>query len=243
MVKWRLLETGAQSGAFNMALDELVLDHAVRGKSVPTVRFFSWQPSCLSLGYMQKADEALLMRCRQLKLDVVRRPTGGLAVLHENDLCYSVVAPLGKGPLPARLQEANLKISSSLCLGLKLLDIPAEVSVNRELDGEALACCEAASLYEVTVQGMKILGSAQLQREGWLLQHGSLTLDANPDRLAAVLSLNDWQKSRIAEKATGVSQVLGRKVEAAAITAALCTGITRGLGIKAEPGPLTESEK
>lgn len=243
MDKWRLLETGAQSGAFNMTLDTVLLQHAVNGQSPPTLRFFSWQPACLSLGYMQKADDDLLNRCRRLGLDVVRRPTGGLAVLHEQDFCYSVVAPLGRGPLPVQLQEANRKINSALQAGLRSLSIPAEVSVNRESVGDVLACCEAASLYEITVRGQKIVGSAQLQKNGWLLQHGSLTLNLKPERLATVLSLNDRQINGITKKAAGLYQITGRRIQSDVLAAALCTGFARELRIVAEPAELTATEK
>jgi lipoate-protein ligase A len=243
MDKWRLLETGAQSGAFNMTLDTVLLQHAANGQSPPTLRFFSWQPACLSLGYMQKADDDLLTRCRLLGLDVVKRPTGGLAVLHEKDLCYSVVAPLGIGPLPVRLQEANRKINSALQAGLRSLSIPAEVSVNIGSAGNVLACCEAASLYEVTVRGQKIIGSAQLQKNGWLLQHGSLTLDFKPERLAAVLLLSDRQINGIVKKAAGLYQITGRRIQSDVLAAALCTGFSRELGIVAEPAELTATEK
>jgi lipoyl(octanoyl) transferase len=242
MHNWRLLLTGANHGPFNMALDDWLLNRAAGGTGGPVLRFYTWEPACLSLGYLQKTDDGLPERCRRLGLDLARRPTGGLAVLHGSDLCYSIVAPLGCGPLPAGLREASLIVNRGLQAGLYSLGIPAEISVTVGYAADATACFEAASLYEVTAGGRKLAGSAQLQKQGWLLMHGSLTLELNALTLAAALSLSKQQLGRIQEKADGVNRLAGRQMGVREVTAALCHGFCRELNISPEPGILSAGE-
>lgn len=242
MADWRLLDTGARNGSENMAVDEALFSGVVSGVSPPTVRFFTWEPACLSLGFLQHPGSGLPDACRRHKVDMVRRPTGGLAVLHGQDLCYSVTARLGRGPLPAALQEAAFKINHALRAGLRLLGLPAEVTVAAEQAEPALACADAVSLSEVTIKGKKVIGSAQLFRNGCLLQHGSLTLDFDPAVLAAMLDLAREGIERLAGKATGLKQAIGREVSAAEATVALQEGFMTVLGISLEPGVLTPAE-
>ncbi|HAP32223.1 MAG TPA: lipoate--protein ligase family protein, partial [Firmicutes bacterium] len=126
MTSWRLLDTGARGGSENMAIDEALFTGVISGYSPPTLRFFTWEPACLSLGFRQQAGVRLLAACRRHQVEVVCRPTGGLAALHGEDLCYSVTTRLGEGPFPAALQQANLKINQALRAGLRLLGLPAE---------------------------------------------------------------------------------------------------------------------
>lgn len=242
MTEWRLLDTGARSGSENMAIDEALLTGVVSGNSPPTVRFFTWAPSCLSLGFRQQAGSGLLAACRRHKADVIRRPTGGLAAWHGQDLCYSVTARLGQLPLPAALQQANLKISDALRAGLRLLGLPAQVTVAAEQTQSVQSCAAAVSLHEVTIDGKKVIGSSQLLSNGCLLQHGSLTLDFDPAALAALLGLTRAGAGRLAEKATGLRQAAGRVISAAEAAAALREGFTAGLGVTLEPGGLTPAE-
>lgn len=242
MLEWRLLETGEQNGALNMAIDEALLLGVASASSPPTFRLFAWQQECLSLGFTQQVDNSLLDGCRQQKVTVVRRPTGGAAVLHYRDLCYSVTARLGKEPLPRALQEANLKINYALQAGLQLLGLPAEISFLADGRRTAeLACAAAVSLYEVTVEGKKVLGSAQLQKEGCLLQHGSLALDFNPARLGVLLGRRGNRE--LAASATGLRQVAGRDFNATEVGAALAAGFAQCMGVRLERAGLTEAEQ
>lgn len=242
MTSWRLLDTGARSGSENMAVDEALFSGIISGTSLPTLRFFTWEPACLSLGFRQQPGVRLLAACRRHKVEVVRRPTGGLAALHGEDLCYSVTARLGEGPFPAALQQANLIINHALCAGLRLLGLPAEVTVASGYVYAGQACAGAVSLYELTVNGKKIIGSAQLFKSGFLLQHGSLALDFDPAVLVDVVGLAPEGADKLAEKATGLKQAAGRVISAPEAAAALREGFVTVLGFSLEPGGLTTAE-
>jgi len=242
LTDWRQLDTGARSGSENMAIDEALFTGVVSGNSPHTVRFFTWEPACLSLGFRQQAGRGLLDACRRHKVDVVRRPTGGLAAWHGQDLCYSVTARLGQVPLPAALQQANLKINHALRAGLRLLGLPAQVNVAVKQAQSVQSCAAAVSLHEVTINGKKVIGSAQLLSNGCLLQHGSLSLDFDPAALAALLGLTRARAGRLAEKATGLRQAANRVITAAEAAAVLRKGFMAGLGVSLEPGGLTPAE-
>lgn len=224
-----------------MAIDEALLAGVASGTSPPTFRLFTWKPPCLSLGFFQHPSNSVLMECRRRKIAVIRRPTGGLAVLHGWDLCYSVTAPLGINPLPPGLQQAVLRINLALRAGLKILGLPAEVALLKERKQEAIACVEATSLYEVVVDGKKIVGSAQLQKNGCLLQHGSLFLDLVPATFSAVFGQATGYKN-FANKSICLQQVAGRAVTVAEAAAALQAGFAGELGIVLEQGLLSNIE-
>jgi len=227
-----------------MAIDEALLHHIIRGDSPPTLRVFSWEPECLSLGFMQQADERLVTDCERFGISLVRRPTGGYAVLHGEDLCYSVVAKMGDGPLPASLQSANMQISLSLRAALHCLGVPAEISETKERETSSYtACAEAASLYEITVRGKKIIGSAQMQSQGHLLQHGSIALNFDPARIATLLNLNQAGERELTAKATDLRQAGGRVFSREEICVALAGGFSKVFAVEMQPGDLTEKEQ
>ncbi|MCX5883914.1 MAG: hypothetical protein NTU74_19585 [Deltaproteobacteria bacterium] len=120
MKPWRLLDTGILPGALNMGIDQALLEMHAAGESPPTLRFYQWQPPAVSLGYFQKQHGLNLSACRDLGLDVVRRPTGGRAVLHVNDLTYSVIAGAGEN-IPLSLPAAYGLLCEALLAGFQLL--------------------------------------------------------------------------------------------------------------------------
>lgn len=175
---WRLLDTPPASGAWNMAVDE-VLMASVREGSAPTLRFYRWSPACLSFGRNQPArghydPEAL----RAAGVAVVRRPTGGRAVLHDAELTYAVVAPVRALGTPRAAYRA---INRALVAGLARLGAAAAVQGpgGGRSPVPSLAPCFAEPVEgEVLAGGRKLIGSAQLCEEGVLLQHGALPLRA-----------------------------------------------------------------
>src|SRR5437867_13293237 len=123
--QWRLLREGRADGAANMARDEALLDSALRG-GPPTLRIYSWLRPTLSLGAHQPSSDTDLRACRRLGVDLVRRPTGGGAVLHDVEVTYAVAARFGEGPVPSSVIGVYEGISSALVAGLGLLGVPAE---------------------------------------------------------------------------------------------------------------------
>ena len=183
---WRWLPLRGAPGAQQMALDEALLDEVAAGRSPPTVRCFRWQSPCITLGRFQGAGELDLDRCRAAGLAVVRRPTGGAAVLHGADLGYAVVLPAASlRPLggPAGLYRA---VGEALAAALRAMGLPAETRSGPGGRPEG-ACFAALGSCEVVVGNLKVVGSAQLRRPGATLQHGSIYAGEGPEAIAAYL--------------------------------------------------------
>ncbi|MGD9253963.1 MAG: hypothetical protein PVG92_08530, partial [Holophagae bacterium] len=161
MQTWRLIIDGDLAGAANMARDVAILEAVASGGSPPTLRLYGWNPPCLTLGRHQGVDAANFEFCRSNGIDIVRRPTGGRALLHHLEQTYSVVAPLGAGPLPKPLQEAYRTICRALVAAMQSLGVRAELTggeVNLRLPGPrtTVPCFEAPAAGEVVVQGRKL---------------------------------------------------------------------------------------
>jgi lipoate-protein ligase A len=173
-----------------MAVDAALLAWAVRTHPErPVLRLYRWARPALSLGVHQRVSDELVARCAERGVDVVRRPTGGTAVLHGDDLTYSVVAPSGgRGVL-----DAYSWVAEGLIAGLALLGITAETGGpgNRLVGPPALdarsACFATTVGADLKVGGSKICGSAQVRRSGWFLQHGSIPLGDNRPMTADLL--------------------------------------------------------
>lgn len=187
---WRFLNTGSGNAFFNMAVDEAIVRGVAGGGSPPTVRTFGWTPPAVSFGYAQKVGrEVDADRCRSRGIHLVRRPSGGRAVLHWNELTYSVLCLADDPLLGGSIQESYRKISACLVAGLRRLGVVAEFEPRRSPAtsprGEGLTspCFSSTTQYEVTLDGRKIIGSAQRRLGEVLLQHGSLLLGPEHKRL------------------------------------------------------------
>lgn len=179
---WRLIVDGDLAGALNMARDMAILEAVAGGESSPTLRLYGWSPPCLSLGRHQGVEAANLDFCRAEGIHVVRRPTGGRALLHHLELTYAVVAPVGIDPLPCGLQEAYRSICKALLRAMHALGVEAEltggeVNVHLPSPRSSVPCFEAPAGGEVVVRGRKLIGSALRAHAGAVLQHGALVVD------------------------------------------------------------------
>jgi lipoate-protein ligase A len=179
---WRLIIDGDLGGALNMARDMAMLEAVAEGESQPTLRLYGWDPPCLSLGRHQGNEAADLDFCRVEGIDVVRRPTGGRALLHHLELTYAVVAPVGVDPLPRGLQDAYRSICTALVRAMYALGVEAEltggeVNVHLPSPRSSVPCFEAPAGGEVVVRGRKLIGSAMRAHAGTVLQHGAIVLD------------------------------------------------------------------
>ncbi len=242
---WRLAVTEPLDGARNMAIDEALLRARIAGEAGPTIRFFAWRPPTVSLGYGQPLDERIdLEACARLAIGLVRRPTGGSAILHETadaEVTYSVVARADDFPGADDVLETYRTVSDGLVGGLARLGISAVVvPVTRpRRGGHAPAFCFARTgSYEIAVAGRKLVGSAQRRQRGAFLQHGSVLLDADPARLRAVFP---GERAPLATVTT-VATVLGRRVGFEETVAALAAGLADRLGVRLVPGGLTPAE-
>ena len=223
---WRFLDSGGASGARHMAVDDALITLCRRGLSPPTLRLFSFRPVCLSLGRFQPAPPET---CREPGLEVVRRPTGGRAVLHRGDICYSVVAPADHPLVAGSIHQSYGKIACALAEALAILGLPPlQGAAAQSRLPAADWCFEAMAPHELALDGAKLVGSAQLRRDGILLQQGSIRL-APPD----------GQPSG----ATSLEEALGRRVSRPEIASALVEGFTRAWGMQFRRGRLTAEEE
>ncbi|HCW50627.1 MAG TPA: hypothetical protein DGR79_00940, partial [Clostridiales bacterium] len=209
--EWRLIvEDEPRCAAENMAVDEAVARSVAAGNAPPTLRFYRWRPPAVSLGYFQDAAEAVdLEACRAEGVSVVRRLTGGRAVLHDREVTYSVVVP--SALLPDSVVESYRLLAEGLVTGLRALGYRAYLAPERpERAGDpgpgvpGAACFEVPSSYEILVGGRKVVGSAQVRRAGVILQHGSIMLELDAARLARVLGLGSEGAERLRARAAGL---------------------------------------
>ena len=170
---WRLFQDGPGDAAWNMSVDEALLLGAP--DAPPALRLYTWREPSVSLG-LRQAEPPWLERCEALGVPVVRRVTGGGAVLHAGDLTYSVVAPLAAPELPGDLRGSYEWIRARLIRGLELAGLAAERSSARAGADRLELCFAGATGYEVELDGEKLVGSAQRRGGRAFLQHGSIRL-------------------------------------------------------------------
>jgi lipoate-protein ligase A len=248
---WRLLHTGLSDGPTNMAIDEAILMAVAAGLSPPTLRFYGWEPPCVSVGYAQSLrDEIDLDACRRLGYGWVRRPTGGRAILHVDELTYSVVAPMGEPRVAGDILTSYRRLSAGLVAGLARLGCAVQQAgqgVERDAPDPSAACFDVPSPYEVMVRGRKLIGSAQARRRRTVLQHGTLPLQGDVARLAQVLALPQVERESLRVtlrgRAIALDEALGRAVSFDQAAEALARGFSRALHLTLAPGELTDDER
>lgn len=249
MKSWRLLITSHARGAWNMAIDEAILEHVGRGESPPTFRLYAWEPACLSLGHAQPFADVDISRLKQHGWEVVRRVTGGRAILHTDELTYSIVAPSNEPSVEGSVLESYNRIAQALLGAVQSLEIPVEAKEGKANHTEPLnpVCFEVPSTYEITVDGKKLIGSAQARKKKSVLQHGSLPLTGDLTRICQALvfeneSARETASKRLLERATTVESALGREISWEAAALAFVLAFESQLGISFERGELSESE-
>ena len=245
MRPFRLLVTEPTDGAANMALDEALLRSRLDKTGPPTIRFFAWEPPTISLGYGQPIDESIdLDEAARMGIGLVRRPTGGSAILHEGpdlELTYSVVGAAGDFSGADDLLATYRWIGAALAAGLTTLGAPVEMVPVRPSDPTAMPafCFARTGSYELEVGGRKLVGSAQRRQGSGFLQHGSVMLGAAPDRLRRVFT---GQADPLAGMTT-LEAVLGRRPSFAETADALARGFRDAHGIELCPGRLGPEEQ
>ncbi|HYK73402.1 MAG TPA: biotin/lipoate A/B protein ligase family protein [Pseudoneobacillus sp.] len=252
---WRFIDSGNCSPSFNMALDEALLDWHSEGKIPPTIRFYGWDPATLSIGYFQKVEKEInLDAVKEHGLGFVRRPTGGRGVLHEHELTYSVIVSEDYPDMPKTVTEAYRVISEGILRGFQLLGLDAYFAVPKTAEEkEALksprsaVCFDAPSWYELVVEGRKVAGSAQTRQKGVILQHGSILLDLDEDKLFSLFKYpSDRVKERMQkafkDKAVAINEISSRKIVIDEAKEAFLKGFEEGLNIELIPYTLSDSE-
>jgi lipoate-protein ligase A len=253
---WRFIDSGNCSPFFNMALDEALLDWNSEGIIPPTIRFYGWNPATLSVGYFQKAEKEIdLEAVEKYGLGFVRRPTGGRGVLHDQELTYSVIVSEEHPDMPKTVTEAYRVISEGILQGFRELGLDAYFAVPKteeERQGlknpRSAVCFDAPSWYELVVEGRKVAGSAQTRQKGVILQHGSILLDLDEEKL---FNLFKYPSERVKErmqknfknKAVAVNALREIPVTIDEAKAAFKKGFEKGLDITLEPYTLSVDEQ
>ncbi len=255
---WRFSDTGFHDGAFNMQVDEEMAQRVRDGISPPILRVYGWDPPTVSIGFNQDESDFDLDALRRAGLGFVRRPTGGRAILHADELTYSVAVPLGE----RRPRELYRSINEGLLEGLRLLGIEAvmsnEESDFRQLyaDPSSIPCFASSAKSEIQVRGRKFVGSAQRRYGPAILQHGSILLGPEHRRIAEYLSPEARSFRAVIDESllTGTidaREILGRTVTFEEASSCVRRGFERRWGIVFEeaapsfspaPEPIIEPE-
>lgn len=234
MERWRFIDSGPGTAAVNMAVDASLLDEAAAGEVPPVLRFYAWSPPAVSLGRFQDERASVNAEaCRKRGIDIIRRITGGRAVLHNNELTYSVISRTDYSLFPNDVLGTYKEIASGLLAGLRNLGMPAEM-VSRsgrhaglvKSDPKDPACFSSPSWYEILVNGRKIVGSAQRRITGAFLQHGSILIDYDPVLEAEVIPGGGMR-----DAVTSVRRELGKEVSHKEIKEAFQKGFADAMGM------------
>jgi lipoate-protein ligase A len=250
---WRFLNTHFGNAFFNMAADEAIV-HAVAKGADPVFRVYAWHPPAISFGYAQHVGREIdPEKCRQKHIDIVRRSTGGRAVLHWNELTYSVICKIDDPSMGGNIQEAYRNISSGLLAGLALLNISATLESRRQAQpsprGKELTapCFTSTAQYEITYQGRKLIGSAQQRIGSVLLQHGSLLLGPEHKQMIDLLPagkeiLRDRFQYELEQYTTSLAEIFRPDISFDTLAQALRQGMLNTFPIAFADGDLTVEE-
>ena len=230
--EWRLLQTGYNNAYKNMAIDRAVMVSNSKKSVPPTVRFYGWKPSAISIGYFQSLeDEVELETCNKLNIDYVRRITGGGAVFHENELTYSIVISESNPLIPKNILDSYGRICGSIIKGLRNLGIESIY----------------APINDILSDGKKISGSAQTRKIKTVLQHGTVLMDVDAERMFSVLKvpnekIKDKMISNVNERVTSIKHILGENISFDEIANSMKKGFEEEFNINLFEGELTKEE-
>ncbi len=250
---WRLLVDPLDqpgNGAWNMACDEAILSAVGAGESLPTLRLYGWQPACLSLGYAQRSAEFDPERLKDRGWNVVRRLSGGRAILHVDELTYSVALPAAHSLAAGSVLDSYRRLSGALMAAIQTLGVAVE-SLPRDRERQGLpgpVCFELPSDYEITAGGKKLIGSAQVRAMGGVLQHGALPLTGDVGRIADGLHFGDESereaaKINVRQRAITLSTAAGRVSSWNEAANALIYAFAACFALTLTSLPLTDAER
>ena len=229
---WRLLLTGDHSAKENMAIDKAILVAHSKGLVPPTVRFYRWRPSAISIGYFQRLSEEVdLASCDAHGIDYVRRITGGGAVFHEDELTYSIVISESHPSIPKHILESYALICQAIIEGFSVLNIPSDY----------------APINDILVNGKKISGNAQTRKLRTVLQHGTILMDVDVDKMFSVLKvpnekIKDKLITNVKERVTSLRHVTGEPIFFDTVADAMKQGFEKTFNVTLEEGVITEDE-
>src|SRR5699024_2007961 len=230
-----------------MAIDETLLHFHAKGLIPPTIRFYGWKNPSLTLGHFQKAEKAIdFDAVEKHRCDFVRRLTGGSAVLHDDEITYSIIVSEEHPNIPTSINEAYYTLSKGLLEGYKLLGVNADFAVPEEEARKQRSdvCFEQPAIYEMLVDGKKISGNAQTRKNCVLLQHGSIPMSFDHDMLFDLFNfpneeIRKRQKQSFQHKATSINDITGEIHTYDKMRDAFLNGFEIALNIETIPFQLT----
>jgi lipoate-protein ligase A len=218
---WRLLQTNYHNACYNMGLDEALLESVSCGESLPVLRLYGWKPSAVSLGYFQGFEEEVdAEACARFGVDIVRRISGGGAVFHDREITYSLIMPLNHPLAGNSILESYEKLCGGIVSGLGALGIQAAF----------------APINDILAGGRKVSGNAQTRRQGCVLQHGTVLLDTDAERMFCLLKVpQEKMKGKLISdskaRVTGLYTLLDREISFDEAAGALAQGFKKSLGL------------
>ena len=252
---WNFINTGSKNPYFNMAMDEALLNFVSRGEIDPVIRFYTWNPATLSIGYFQRLQKEIdIDKVKEKGYGLVRRQTGGRGVLHDKELTYSVIVPESHPNMPSTVTEAYKIISQGLLEGFKNLGFETYFAIPRSKEERdklkqprSSVCFDAPSWYELVVEGRKIAGSAQTRQKGVILQHGSILQDIDIDDLFDMFKFKNERlkakmKENFVQKAVAINDISNQHITLNEMENAFEAGFKKGLNIDFKPLELTEKQ-
>ncbi|AVG09590.1 lipoyl(octanoyl) transferase [Staphylococcus epidermidis] len=252
---WNFINTESKNPYYNMAMDEALLNFVSRGEIDPVIRFYTWNPATLSIGYFQRLQKEIdIDKVKEKGYGLVRRQTGGRGVLHDKELTYSVIVPESHPNMPSTVTEAYKIISQGLLEGFKNLGFETYFAIPRSKEERdklkqprSSVCFDAPSWYELVVEGRKIAGSAQTRQKGVILQHGSILQDIDIDDLFDMFKFKNERlkakmKENFVQKAVAINDISNQHITLNEMENAFEAGFKKGLNIDFKPLELTEKQ-
>ena len=240
-LQWRLVCSPPLPGSWNMAVDEAMLLAHSAGLTIPTLRLYRWSPPAVSIGLLQPIERISEEACRQLGFNIVRRPSGGGAVLHQHEITYAVVVDGRVCPEGSSVMATYRWLAKGLTAGLRKLGIEASLSNSNDRNCPsqhliASFCFARTSAADLTVEGLKLGGSAQARRRHFLLQHGSIPIRLDTETIEQIFGLSGRKNF------TCLEEVLEREVSLCEFVEALVAGFLEALGVSFIVSGLTPTE-
>ena len=251
---WRIIEDSFCDGSINMLTDYAILLACNEEKSPATLRLYGWKRPTLSIGYSQDISKHIdLESCQKNKIPVVRRFTGGRALLHQHELTYSVIAPIPHNAFPGNLKGSFERISQAILESLKIGGIKADQVSERKSRKENIefavspACFSISNRCEITFQGKKLIGSAQRRLRSAFLQHGSVILESNQQLTHGLLKYSSERENHSVLKSltlntTTLKEILQREPEYNVVAKWFVEGFQKSFSGNWEKGKLTREE-
>jgi lipoate-protein ligase A len=233
--QWRLLLTGVHTAAENMAIDHAILFAHSQKKVPPTVRFYSWYPPSISIGYFQSLQQEIdIEACKKYKIDYVRRITGGGAVFHDTEVTYSIIVDEHHPKLSTNIMESYQSICGAIIKGFDHLDVQSSY----------------APINDIVANNnkKKLSGNAQTRKYQTILQHGTILTNVDVEKMFTILKvpnekIKDKLISDVKQRVTSLYHILGKQLDFDTVSSAMQKGFEEEFGVELIPGTLTNHEQ